>query len=325
MMCGKPVDSLPLSTSIFSGSWLGIGLGILIVVGIVVGLNRYQTPGDETAQAALRPRLTPTPTPTITPTPGPTNTPTSTATHTPTATPTLRSHVVQGGENPIYIAQLYGVTVEALIELNDIDDVRGLRVGQELLIPHSVNTLSRGNDDLPPQIVYVIEEGDTLLDIALRYGSSVEIISAVNPDVNLDLIYPGQELVVPLATPTATSTPTATLTPTATPGPPYPLPDLLSPADGQVVTEDTLLFNWTVTGLLADDEFYVLQLVWSDGSYSEYWTKTSGWRLPKEHRPAAGPITWAVTIMRQTAKHPDGAPHGVSLTDPGERRIVEWP
>jgi hypothetical protein len=99
----------------------------------------------------------------------------------------------------------------------------------------------------------------------------------------------------------------------------------LSPADAQVVTEDTLLFNWTVTGWLADDEFYVLQFVWADGSYTEHWTKTSGWRLTKAERLAAGPLTWAVTIKRQTGANPDGSPQGLDLTDPGERRLVEWP
>ncbi|RMF01743.1 MAG: hypothetical protein D6768_09950, partial [Chloroflexi bacterium] len=42
MMCHKPVDSLPLDRSIFSGSWIGIALGVLIVVGLVLGFNRYR-------------------------------------------------------------------------------------------------------------------------------------------------------------------------------------------------------------------------------------------------------------------------------------------
>jgi LysM repeat protein len=233
---------------------------------------------------------------------------------------------VQGGENPSYIAALYGVTVDELIAANNIEDVRMLTVGQELVVPHSTLKDSGGAaDNLPPLVVYVIKEGDTLLDIALRYGTSIEAISSLNPNTNLDLIYPGQELVVPIATPTPTSTPTATLTPTATQGPPYQPPQLLSPAAGQVVDQDTMLFNWTATGLLAEDEFYVVQLVWPDGSYTEQWTRSNAWRVTRAQRPAPGPVSWSVAIMRRTGAAADGAPQGVPVVEPGERRIVEWP
>ncbi|MEW5956419.1 MAG: LysM peptidoglycan-binding domain-containing protein, partial [Chloroflexota bacterium] len=137
LMCGQPVDSLPLRSSIFSGSWLGIGLGVLIIVGIVLGLNTYQQRLEAAVLAAQIPTATATPTPTITPTRGPTNTPPPTATPTPTAIPTPRTHIVQGGENPSYIAALYGLTVDELIAANNIDDVRSLRVGQELVVPYA--------------------------------------------------------------------------------------------------------------------------------------------------------------------------------------------
>ena len=326
LMCGKPVDSLPLKSSIFSGSWLGIGLGVLIIVGIVVGVTRYQNSNRESAQAAQNLRGTPSRTPTMTLTPGPPHTPTATATITPTPSPTPRTHIIEAGENPSYIADLYGVTVDALIALNNIEDVRALHPGQTLLIPPSTGVDSSAEPAaLPPQIVYRIESGDTLLGIALAHGTSVEAIAAVNPDTNLDLIFPGQELVVPLATPTSTPSPTATLTPTSTPGPPNPAPVLLSPVEGQVITGDTLFLNWTVTDLLADDEFYVLQLTWSDGSRTDYWTQTSSWRLNKEQRPIAGPISCTVTIMRRTGLAADGTPSGVPVTDPDPPRLVNWP
>ena len=97
-MCGKPVDSLPLNTSIFSGSWLGIGLGILIIVGIVLAITRYQGNFNVSADVAVQntssPIATSTRTPTITSTPTPTATPLPTATPTPTFTPTPYTHVI---------------------------------------------------------------------------------------------------------------------------------------------------------------------------------------------------------------------------------------
>ncbi|MFN8458094.1 MAG: hypothetical protein U0401_26160 [Anaerolineae bacterium] len=146
----------------------------------------------------------------------------------------------------------------------------------------------------------------------------------LTPDTSLDLIFPGQEIKVPLATPTPTATPTTPPTPTATPGPAYSAPNLLSPAPGQVVDDDVLLFNWTSTGLLAPDEFYVLQLNWANGEYNEIWLKNSSWRITKSQRPANGFIQWTVSIMRQTGDSPDGSPTGISLTLTTAQHTVEW-
>lgn len=322
MMCGQPVDSLPLRTSIYSGSWLGIGLGVLIVVGIVMWVYQYRASADETAQVAAR--TTATSTQTITPTPTETDTPEPTVTNTPIPTATPRTHIVEAGETLYYIAEVYGVDVDDLATLNNIDNVQFLRSGRTLVIPPAATTES-GQDQLPSQIVYVIEPGDTLLGIALQYGTSIELIQLLNPNTNLDLIFPGQELVVPLATPTPTPTPTATLTPTSTPGLPHPAPVLLSPADGQAVTGSTLFFNWTATSLLAADEFYVLRLTWPEGSSTEVWTKTTSWTLSQDERPAGGLISWQVAVARQTGLKADGSPSGQVLTTPATNRLVNWP
>jgi LysM repeat protein len=329
MMCGNPVDSLPLKTSIFSGSWIGIGLGVLIIVSIVIGVTRYQqslvASAKEVTAQPTSPIATPTRTPTQTTTPTATDTPQPTATHTPTLTPTPYIHVVQAGENPSFIADLYGVSVEDIMKLNNIDDVSTLQVGQELLIPSSPNgTPSTEITEAGPQITYTVQAGDTLLGIALDHNTTVAAIQAVNPNANLDLIYPGQQIIVPLAPPTPTPTPTTPPTPTGTPTPPYSTPNLLSPTANEVADTETLFFNWTSTGLLAPDEFYVLQLTWADGTRTETWLKNSGWRITKAERPANGLIRWTVTVMRQTGTNSAGSPTGISLTAPSEQRTVEW-
>lgn len=329
MMCGKPIDSLPLNSSIFSGSWIGVGLGLLIIIGLVIGVTRYQ--GNSNAQAQIdtpTPTATgkTTPTATITVTPTTTDTPMPTATFTPTPTPTPLVHIIESGDNPSIIADRYGVNLDDLLKLNNITDVSNLQVGQVLLIPTGSKTDSSAREETTPVdlVSYIIQSGDTLLGIALEYGTTVNAITAVNPDTSLDLIFPGQEIKVPRATPTPTATPTTPPTPTATPGPAYSPPNLLSPAPGQVVDDEVLLFNWTSTGLLAQDEFYVLQLNWANGEYHEIWLKNSSWRIPKAQRPENGFIRWTVSIMRQTGDSPDGSPLGISLTLPAEQRTVEW-
>ncbi len=329
-MCGRPVDSLPLSSSVFSGSWGGIALGVLIIVGVIVGLNRYQNNSASPARAVALPSATrpgfATVTPTQTGLPTETSTPMPTATATPTATPTPRTHQVQTGENPSFIADLYGVSVDDLIAMNGIDDVASLQVGQVLLIPAAALPFANAGEagPTPAQMEYEVKGGDTLLGIALDHGTTVDAIVAANPDTDVDLIYPGQQLIVPLATPTVTPTPTLAPTATSTPGPLYTAPALLSPADGQVIDDKVLFFNWTSTAVLARDEFYVLHLIWANDVETEYWIKNSSYRLTVDQRPANGLITWHVTINRQTGTRPDGSSQGIDLTHPNNQRTIEW-
>jgi LysM repeat protein len=45
------------------------------------------------------------------------------------------TYTVQEGDIPVTIAEKFGITVEALMEANDIDDPTSLRIGQVLIIP----------------------------------------------------------------------------------------------------------------------------------------------------------------------------------------------
>lgn len=325
-MCGHPVDHLPLKRSL-SGSWRGIGFG-LFVVGLIAYIISWQADVpvgvNVVAQSALptpTPSVTFTPTPTLPPptaTAGPTDTPTI------TPTPTYRRHSVQSGENPSLIADYYGTTADDLIDLNPRADFDNLQIGDELIIPHTSVDNAVETLPTPVTIAYSIQEGDTLLDIAYRNGTSVNAIQEANPDANLNIIYPGQQIFVPQGTPTPTPSPTTAPTATFTPPPDYAAPNLLTPVDGQVVEADTLLFNWAATTLLGTDEFYRLELTWQDGTQTHYWTQSTAWRLDKAARPTNGRITWTVDIMRQTGHHDDGTRAGIRLNHTGNPRVVEW-
>lgn len=327
IMCHKPVDSLPLDRSIFSGHWLGIVLGVLIVVGIVVGFNRYQR--SDAAAVSQLPRtptatLTATATGTATPTPSPTETPT--VTPTPTATP--RVHIIEPGETLLFVAQRYGVPLNVLVSYNKLSKDDILSVGQQILIPPAVTDTGQrpaAGGNLPPQMVYVIQPGDTISGIAYEHGTTIDDIVRVNPDVNLDLIFPGQEIIVPLSTPTPTATPTPLPTDTPVPGPDYPAPRLLAPPNGAVVTTSTLLLNWTSPRLLGEDEFYVVRVNWANGVQNDYWLRGNSIRLRKNERPASGQVVWSVVIVRQTGVSSDGKPIGKTLSPAGPTRVFEWP
>jgi LysM repeat protein len=75
--------------------------------------------------ATAQPTASPTPTPAATPTPAPPS---------PTPAP-ARTYVVQEGDTLGAIAAAYGVSIEALMTANGIQDSDVILIGQELVIP----------------------------------------------------------------------------------------------------------------------------------------------------------------------------------------------
>jgi len=108
----------------------------------LAGCGRLLPPPTPTATGeASTPTATGTPSPTatrratVTPAPA-----TPSATPTPTVTPTPIIYTIKQGDTLLVIARQYGVTVEAIQELNGITDPRRLRIAQEIIIPPQEQT-----------------------------------------------------------------------------------------------------------------------------------------------------------------------------------------
>ncbi len=269
---------------------------------------------------------------------------------TPTAEPTrFLTHIVKAGENLTSIATDYGTTVEAIVAANRIENPRSLRTDQELIIPLAGSvggpTPVPGAPTAPPRgtevVVHVVQPGESLLGIALQYDTSVEVIMAANNIANAQWIFAGQELIIPLGTPTPVPTPTPRPTPTPTPGPPYTAPDLLDPAEGETFRgeEADIVLNWASVGILAEDEWYILRLrLMTEPVYQHpsVWTKITSWRMPASLYPSAlaniDPsvkaeshlFRWDVTVVRHTGTRPDGKPDGIAISPMSATRSFFW-
>ena len=99
-------------------------------------------------------------------------------------------HVVQRGENLFRIALRYGVTVNALAAANGLSNTSHIYVGQRLAIP-------TGGSSPSPSGVHVVQRGENLFRIALRYGTTAQALAAANGIANTNRIYAGQRLVIP--------------------------------------------------------------------------------------------------------------------------------
>jgi LysM repeat protein len=106
-------------------------------------------------------------------------------------------HVVQQGENLFRLSLRYGTTVAAIREANGLANEDSIYVGQRLVIPASTGVSSTRGSAATTGGAYVVQRGDTLIGIALRYGLSAWELIHANGLSGPHLIYAGQRLVIP--------------------------------------------------------------------------------------------------------------------------------
>jgi len=96
-------------------------------------------------------------------------------------------HTVKWGETLSRISWMYGVTVQQIVEANELANSNVIYAGQQLLIP------------VPSEeyVVHIVQAGESLLSIAAKYGVSVWDIARRNGIWNINLIYVGQKLTIP--------------------------------------------------------------------------------------------------------------------------------
>ena len=102
--------------------------------------------------------------------------------------PAYLRYTIQPGDTLSGIARRYGVTVGILQEVNAITNPDLIYAGQRLCIPVST-----------PQILtnYTVQAGDTLWDLARKFGTSVEAITRLNDLDDPSKISVGQRLRIP--------------------------------------------------------------------------------------------------------------------------------
>ena len=95
------------------------------------------------------------------------------------------TYTVKSGDNLYQIALNYGVTVNDLMNANNLSSTL-LRIGQVLKIPTTSSNAT----------VYTVVAGDNLYSIARRYNTSVQAIMNAN-NLSSTLLSIGQKLIIP--------------------------------------------------------------------------------------------------------------------------------
>jgi uncharacterized protein YkwD len=131
---------------------------------------------------------------------------------TPFPTPTFREYRVEPGDTLLGIAMTYDVPMAIIQQHNQMGSSIDLFADEVLIIPPAIGWESAS----PFWVQYVVEAGDTLIEIADRHQLTVEELQGVNGLIDADELSIGQELILPLEAPALAYAPP----PTATPVPP---------------------------------------------------------------------------------------------------------
>ncbi len=163
-----------------------------------------QPTGEPTELPTEVPTPVPTEEPTQEPTPLPTQEPTPVPTQQPTPQPSPTTapqggetvYVVQDGDNLFRIALKYNLDYNTLARYNGITNPALIYVGQKIKIPPASlvqPTPQPGGGDT----TYIVQSGDNLFRIALRYNMSYLYLAQYNGIPAPYVVYVGQVIKIP--------------------------------------------------------------------------------------------------------------------------------
>jgi len=139
-------------------------------------------------------------------------------------------YIVQPGDTLFHISLKFNVSQAAIMSANGLTNANFIFAGQRLTIPGTTISPAPAPTSAPPAPApaggtYVVQRGDTLFLISMRFGVSQSALMTANGITNPNLIFVGQSLTIPTAgstvPPPAPTSPPPASTPVPTGGGTY--------------------------------------------------------------------------------------------------------
>ncbi len=105
-------------------------------------------------------------------------------------------YTVRAGDTLFAIAARFGTTTDAISAANNLPSNGVLYVGWSLKIPSRAKT-NNGSAQPPSRQTHIVQPGEFLARIALRYDTTAQAIAYANNLPNTWMTYPGQRLNIP--------------------------------------------------------------------------------------------------------------------------------
>lgn len=102
---------------------------------------------------------------------------------------TVVNYTVRRGDSPYEIARRFGVSLDRLLDANNLSSRSTIYPGDVLVIPGAVATAET--------VIYTVRRGDTPAAIAQRHGVSLDDLLRANGLTRRSIIYPGDRLNIP--------------------------------------------------------------------------------------------------------------------------------
>ncbi len=302
---------------------------------------------EQVAVNSLTPTATAEP-PTLTPLPSPTSGP--------------YEYTIQAGDTLGYIVATFGYTdlnigpgsiIDAVVRLNDTIQSADILPGPGtvILIPRqtatptpenietavAVEATSAANVPNIPQIEnlneYVVQEGDTIVEIAQIYNTTLGVLFALNPELDIFSCNPeipsggpncnvsinvGEIIQVPAPTPTPTLSPTPSGNETATPTSTFAAPVVIFPPENALVGAGVFSLQWVGVGVLLADEVYLIEVkdITLNTIALQAATRNTSFALPESLIPTDGQphtFSWSVWVAKPNADRVYGRVGGVAV------------
>lgn len=148
-------------------------------------------------------------------------------------------YIVQPGDTLMAISRQFGISMQAIVQANNIINPNFIYVNQRLVIP-TTNTPPQppnpgNNGGSESATIHTVQSGETLSRIAVRYGVTISAIAATNRISNINFIFVGQQLAIPgvVGSPPPSPTQPPAPNPTAVPPQPTSVPQQPTPVPPQ--------------------------------------------------------------------------------------------
>jgi len=106
-------------------------------------------------------------------------------------------HIVKRGETAWDIARYYSVSLQELLNLNNLSKRAKIKPGDKLNVPKHDDSQTASETAKPEVRFYTVRKGDTLWDIAREYNITISELKMLNKIRNHKKIKPGDRLILP--------------------------------------------------------------------------------------------------------------------------------